>query len=95
MTLYVRRISQKWVGKYDLYTFIGDTRAGYDSQEFTDVKHFERFLDSAKNHRAVLNPLIKEEVFTEESEIYLFFVDMEEKKTYIGKVEFGIDMVVL
>lgn len=88
MALYVRRISYKWVGKYNLLHFIQDSYAGYPVTHFDNKEEIKRYLRRVLMKEIADTNFIRADVFPDEEFIWLYIVDMELREGYSVKVEF-------
>ena len=90
MPLYVRRISQNWVLKYNLFNFIQGTYIGYPVNCFSDKDTMKEYLRKIIMKEVVDTKFLREDVFPNEENIWLFVVDKEMETSYVVKVEFDM-----
>jgi len=88
MTLYVRRIAQRRVGKYDLFHFIQETHNGYGFSAFSTLQDLENYLVNVVSGLSDDDSLLQKKVFLDERNIWLFIVDTEKKDFYSSGVTF-------
>lgn len=92
MSLYVRRISQQWVGKYNLFDFIQDSFLDSPISYFSSKDIMREYLRRVLTNEIEDTKFLQEDVFPDEENIWLFVVDKEKETTYIVKVEFELNV---
>lgn len=92
MPLYVRRIAQRWVGKYNLFDFIQDSFIDYPVNCFSNKDILKEYLRRVLMKEQKDTALLQEDAFSDEENIWLFIVDKEMETSYIMKVEFDMNV---
>ena len=92
MSLYVRRISQRWVGKYNLFNFVQHSFDDQPISYFSDKDELREYLKRIIKKETKDTELLRDDVFVGEENIWLFIVDKEMETTYVVKVEFDMNV---
>jgi hypothetical protein len=89
MALYVRRISQSWVGKYTLLHFIQETYNGYPVYMFNNKESLEEHLKKVYLDE-LESDILQEHVFLDEDMVWFYVADTELEQGYPLKIDFEV-----